>query len=299
MIEDRDYMRQPEYQEPRWTPSFRFRWSWTLALLLVNVVVFVVECVTCGYPPAFSENNYFALSVEGIQHGYVWQFLTFQFMHANLLHIFFNSWTIYVFGRHLEMEIGPRKFLALYFSSGIIGGVFQILGGVYWPNHFGVAVVGASAGAMGLMAAFAVLNPEELLTVLIVFFPVNIRAKYLVIGIALLSVLCILLPNSVFTAILGGNVSNAAHLGGMVMGWCFVRFILQGDWSRLGGFLHPAEKRTIRRPASEPVATEPAGGFVESEVDPILDKISAHGLSSLTPREREILENARKHIRRS
>src|ERR1700733_3831846 len=103
MLEDRDYMRQPEYGEPRWRPRFRPRWSWTLALLVVNAVVFVVECILCGYPPALSQGNYFALSVEGIKHGYVWQFLTFQFMHAGLLHIFFNSWAIWVFGRHFEM----------------------------------------------------------------------------------------------------------------------------------------------------------------------------------------------------
>ena len=75
MLEDRDYMRQPEYRDPIFRAS---RWSWTLVLLLVNAIVFIIECVVAGYPPTFSENNYFALSVEGIKHGYVWQFLTFQ-----------------------------------------------------------------------------------------------------------------------------------------------------------------------------------------------------------------------------
>jgi predicted DNA binding protein len=93
-------------------------------------------------------------------------------------------------------------------------------------------------------------------------------------------------------------VAHAAHLGGMAMGWFFVRKILQGDWSRLTGALRPAKKVLPRRISPEPLEKKSAAGFVESEVDPILDKISAHGLQSLTPREREILEAARKHIRR-
>jgi hypothetical protein len=83
----------------------------------------------------------------------------------------------------------------------------------------------------------------------------------------------------------------------MAMGWFFVRKILQGDWSRLGGALRPAEKPKPSRP--QPLEKIDDDNFVESEVDPILDKISAHGIQSLTAREREILETARKQIRRS
>jgi membrane associated rhomboid family serine protease len=292
MLEDRDYMRQPEYGEPRWRPRFRPRWSWTLALLVVNAIVFVVECILCGYPPALSEGNYFALSVEGIKHGYVWQFLTFQFMHAGLLHIFFNSWAIWVFGRHFEMEFGPRKFLTLYFTSGVIGGVVQIAGGLLWPDHFGTATVGASAGAMGLMAAFAALHPEAPLTIFFYFFPITTRAKFLVWGLALLSVLCILFPISLFTMILGGNVANAAHLGGMAMGWFYVSKILQHP--ALAGV--PEKKQFTRpRPVAEEITTDQ---FMQSAVDPILEKISAHGIQSLTPRERDILEKARAKMQR-
>ena len=72
-------MRQPDYRE--------LRVSFTVALLIVNAIVFLVECVACGYPPLFSTGNYFALSVEGLKQGFVWQLLTYQFMHAGLLHI--------------------------------------------------------------------------------------------------------------------------------------------------------------------------------------------------------------------
>ena len=301
MIEDRDYMRQPEYHDSGWRPSFHPRWSWTVILLVAYAVVFVVEILVSPMPRLLIPGNafcheYFALSVEGLRQGYVWQLVTYQFMHAGLFHILGNAWAIYMFGREVESYLGGRKFLALMFSSGILGGVFQILVALEWPDYFGGAVVGASACAFGLVAAYALMCPERELTMLIFFvIPVRMRARTLLIGSALLALAGFAFPNVIFP-----GVAHAAHLGGMVMGCFFVRYILQGDWSRLKGFLHPAEKRANRQlPARAPEAAPPASGFVESEVDPILDKISAHGLASLTPREREILENARKHIRRS
>ncbi|HEX7570193.1 MAG TPA: rhomboid family intramembrane serine protease, partial [Verrucomicrobiae bacterium] len=182
------------------------------------------------------------------------------------------------------------------FSCGMVGGVFQVLVALVWPQYFGGPVVGASACAFGLVAAFAMVFPERELTMLILFvIPVHMRAKTLLIGSAVLA-----LAGFVFHDFIMPGVAHAAHLGGMAMGWFFVRKILQGDWSRLTGALRPAEKILPRRPSPPPVEEKPAtADFVASEVDPILDKISAHGLQSLTPREREILETARKHIKRS
>jgi membrane associated rhomboid family serine protease len=303
MLEDRDYMRQPEYHDSGWHPSFRLRWSWTAVLLVVYAAVFLGELIIWKYFPAQADLKnpdsifgLFALSQEGLGHGYVWQLVTYQFMHVGLLHIFFNSWAIYMFGREVEAILGGPKFLALMFSSGMVGGVFQIIVALVWPQYFGGSVMGASACGFGLVAAFAMLFPERELTLLILFvIPVHMRAKTLLIGSAVLAVTGFAFPNIIMP-----GVAHAAHLGGMVMGWFFVRKILQGDWSRLIGALRPAEKKLPRRPLPEPLGEKPADAdFVASEVDPILDKISAHGLQSLTPREREILETARKHIKRS
>jgi len=63
--------------------------------------------------------------------------------------------------------------------------------------------------------------------------------------------------------------------------------------------LKPAEKKLSRRARLEPADDQTDTSFMESEVDPILDKISAHGIQSLTARERQILEAARKHVGRS
>jgi membrane associated rhomboid family serine protease len=305
MLEDRDYMRQPEYRRPYL--------SFTVALLVANAIVFVVECLLSSNPTRLAPDNsffynYFALSLEGLEHGYVWQLLTYQFMHSGLLHIVLNCWAIYVFGRVMEEVLGTGKYLALYFSSGVIGGLVQMLGALAWPGHFGTAVVGASAAALGLVAAFATLYPEEELTLLLFFvLPVTLRAKYLLWGTAILSSLCILFPDSWLVVLMGGNIAYAAHLGGILTGVIFIRQFVQGrwPWGRWGApWTHPDAPREFavtragkgkfwRSAAGKPDEELSTDEFLKSEVDPILEKISAHGIQSLTAREREILEKAR------
>ena len=287
MLEDRDYMRQPEFRES----SFRGpRWSWTIVLLIAYAAMFLAEVFVARFAADKGYVfGYLALSKEGIEHGYAWQLVTYQFMHAGWLHLFLNCWAIYTFGRELEILLGGRKFLALMFSSGIVGGVFQVLVALVWPQYFGGPVVGASACAFGLVAAFALIFPERELTMLILFvIPVQLRAKTLLIASVVLAVVGIVFP--------WDNVANAAHLGGMAMGWFFVRKIMQGDWSRLEGALRLGRK--TKRPASTPQMREEevVSDFVASEVDPILDKISTHGIQSLTARERQILESARQKM---
>lgn len=281
MLEDRDYMRQAEYGP---------RLSLTVLLLVVNAIVFLVECFALGSPPRFSLDSRFALSVEGLKSGFVWQLLTYQFMHANLWHILINSWAIYLFGREVEETLGGKKFLVLFLGAGVAGGMLQVLAAFLWPQYFGGPVVGASAGGFGLMAAYAVLFPERELTLL--FPPVAFPAKTLLIFSAVLAVAGIVFPVD--------NVANAAHLGGMLTGVFFVRWFVQGRrlWPRATG---PGESiRTLggktalwRRKADEPGEELSTDEFVKSEVDPILDKISRHGIQSLTARERKILEEAR------
>src|ERR1019366_1575340 len=115
MLEDRYYMRQP---------AFRSLWSATVVLLVVNVVAFILQQVLYHYS-TFPVDGWFALSVGGLRQGFVWQLLTYQFMHGGWLHLLLNCWAIYVFGREVETTLGRGSFLTLYFTSGVIGGVFS------------------------------------------------------------------------------------------------------------------------------------------------------------------------------
>lgn len=295
MIEDRDYMRQPDYGGSRWPGRFGVQWSVTICFLIAYTVVFFVGL---AFPQSARFSlTYFALSNEGLAHGYVWQLVSYQFMHAGFLHLFFNGWAIYVFGLALEYEIGRLRFAALMLSSGIVGGVLQTLLTWLAPHLFPDSpVVGASACAFGLVAAFAMLHPGRELTMLIFFIiPVTVEARVLLWVSAGLAVGGMVLGIFFNT----GNIANGAHLGGMAMGWFFVRMIMHGDWPKLSGALPPAERNQPRRPKLEPLEPKADTDFLERQVDPILDKISAHGIASLTAREREILEAARKKMTRS
>lgn len=293
MLEDRYYMRRPAFRGP---------WSATMALLVVNVVAFIIQSAVERFT-TFRINDWFALSVDGLRHGFAWQLLTYQLMHGGWLHLLLNCWAIYVFGREVEETLGRISFLTLYFTSGVIGGLFQSLAGVLLGGAFAVPVVGASAGAFGLIAAFAVLYPERPLMMLLFFIiPVSMRAKFLLLFSGLLTLFGIVFPMD--------NIAHAAHLGGMLTGIVFVRYAIywHWQWPRLRQPrphpLRPLVKAPLRVSAqwgqSIPRVDEdlPPEEFLSKAVDPILDKISAHGIQSLTDRERKILETAREKMAR-
>lgn len=298
MIADRDYMREPGWRGQR---------SVTVWLVIANVLIFLAQLVAQRAMGDTVFDRYFALSEDGIRHGYLWQVFTFQFLHAGLIHLLLNCWALYVFGRDLEEQLGRARFLGLYLLSGVVGGVVQLVCAWIAPSYFGGMLVGASAGVFGLIAAYGALFPEREFTVLIFFIlPVTLRAKMLLLWGAVFAIVGALMP--------GGNVAHAAHLGGMLGGLMFLNMSPSASaavggagalWDRL------RLRFRLRKPAGDrtrsdrwqklewdpPRPASPAGGrpdqFMTREVDPILEKIAAHGIQSLTQGEREILEQAR------
>jgi membrane associated rhomboid family serine protease len=284
MLEDRDYMRE----------SSGPRWSATVILLVTNIVVYVLQLTV--FPKLFNI-GYLELSLEGLKHGFVWQLLTFQFLHGSTVHILFNSLALFFFGRAVESLIGRTRFFQLYLLSGVAGGLLQVLLALLLPSHFGGSVVGASAGVSGLIAAFAVMNWQNSFTMLFYFFPIQMRGRtlfWLSIALALVGMMT---P--------GSYVAHAAHLGGFLAGFGFIRL---GIGRRHASFdWHPFENQKRKRrlvravvtkipgwPAKDAISADlPEEEFISKEVDPILEKISAHGIQSLTQRERDILERAR------
>jgi membrane associated rhomboid family serine protease len=207
MLEDNDYMRTSRSRLPQ---------SVTMMLLVLNVIIFVLQTTLLAYYEPF-----FALSLEGLRHGFVWQLLTYQFLHGGPFHILLNCWALYIFGRHVERVIGKNRFLALYFLSGIAGGLLHVVAAFVWPQYFDAPVVGASAGVFGVVSAFAILWPDNRLQVLLFFvIPVSMRARSLLIINLLITAFGIAFPRS----FLGGNVAHVAHLGGILMGLAYTRW---------------------------------------------------------------------------
>ena len=273
---------------------FESRFTTTVILLLVNVAVFVVQLAAGQLSPTFQLNHYFALSLSGLKHWYVWQLLTYGFMHGSFLHLFFNCWAIYVFGQDIEQALGRKPFLALYFASVLVGGLVEALYLKVFGGIFTSWVVGASAAGFGLAAAFAMLFPER---IILLFFVIPLRSKYLLLICGGLTIFGLIRPD---------EIAHAAHLGGILTGIIFVRYAMHWDWHwpkfrrargqpsrRLVKVVSGPPGLWARNKSEEDI---PAEEFLSKEVDPILDKISAHGIQSLTERERRILEAARQKI---
>lgn len=234
MPENQNAARQPESGESRPPEGYGFQWSWTLTLITIYVVVLLIERFQEVHPRSEEFiRNHFALSTQGLAHGYWWQLITYQFMHGGWIHLLLNSWAIFIFGTELEYQLGARRYLTLVFTSGIIGGLLQTLTAIIWPALFVGPVVGASACAFGLVAAFATLFPEHQLKMLVLFVvPVRVRADMMLIALIVAALMGFIFPM--------GHIANAAHLGGMAMGWYYVKKLL-GNY-RVPGYLEEASQ---------------------------------------------------------
>lgn len=295
MLDDRPYMKSVSFGSV--CPAVK-------AILWTNAAVFVLQALLERWGDINTMRqvfSVFALSQEGLAHGYVFQFISYQFLHGNLWHLLGNLLAIYFIGKEMERVLGRKSFLVLYFSAGVFGGLLQIA--LTWiaviPDG---PVVGASAAAFGLVAAFAAMFPNQPITLLLFFvLPVSFRARTL---------LWIALALAIFgiVAMQESRVAHGAHLGGLCAGVGYVYFIVRGRWrvQRPAFSRQSPQRQRARRSGGKPwgrvrpAAEKGRGGadFISREVDPILDKISEQGIHSLTEKERRLLESARSKMRR-
>jgi membrane associated rhomboid family serine protease len=173
--------------------------------------------------------GYFSLdkAVYGLQ---AWRFLTFQFLHAGLGHIFGNMLGLLFFGPIVEGHFGRARFLAFYLLCGVAGALSYVIlfaAGVF--DDAAVPMVGASAGVFGVLVAAAYIAPDVEITL---WFPA--------IPIKLAHLALIMMGLAAYTVFVGGHNSGgeAAHLGGGLLG---LGFMLNQHWlnpfatSRRGG----------------------------------------------------------------
>jgi len=303
MLDDRPYMRT----------TYRPAWSVTTTLCVTLIGCFLAQMVLESWKGTNWVMDNLALSAGGLSQWRVYQLITFQFLHGGLLHLLGNLIGLYFFGRAVENILGGSRMLKLYLVSGTLGGLLEVALQLILrqipPLHQASGVAGASAGVFGLIAAFAIHAPDNPITLLVFFvLPVTFPAKVILIvegGIAMLGVMAPFLGKPG----LAGNVAHGAHLGGMLTGIVWMRLAMRPDlpfefWRPLSarrpsrrdpsGISPKRAWRNTRKKAEE----LPPAEFISREVDPILEKISAHGIQSLTERERQILEAARSKMAR-
>jgi rhomboid family protein len=250
-------------------------------IIWINVIVFFIQllCKAANFPYF---DGFLALSGDGLRHGFIWQPVTYMFLHGGIWHILINLFILWFFGREVEYFIGPKSFTRLYFGAGLAGAALWLAFNFYSP----ASVIGASAAVLGCVIAFATLFPERDITLLVFFvLPVSIKAKYLALIAIALDVVPLLEGTS-------GGVAHLAHLGGSALGYLYIKQLGYGTTPRWLLWLQDIVARLKPRHRPSPRDLSPEE-YMREQVDPILDKIAREGMQSLTRRERKILESAK------
>lgn len=294
-IADRDYHRQDRREAPGFFSQITPVVKW---LLILNLGIYFLDAILAspdGSRP-FRDSGAFTV-LSGVKQGHVWEFLTFQFLHGSLGHVFFNCVGIFFFGPWMERWWGARKFLIFYLLCGAAGAAFFTLlvyAGLLPQRDFFTPLVGASAGIYGILIGVAVVAPN--LRVRLLIPPVELSMRQFALALLGFAVAIVLLGYAGIN--LFGMVENeggqAGHLGGAILGYVLVRY----PWM-LG---LPRDKVKVYRPQplppGPPAKLRPRSELQkeqENAVDLILDKISREGFQSLTQEERDFLQKASHH----
>ncbi|MBU2523171.1 MAG: rhomboid family intramembrane serine protease [Nanoarchaeota archaeon] len=191
-------------------PSMRIlRFPATFWLIAINVLFFLIAIVISLFYPNFID--VVALKPSDVMHGKnLWTILTSMFMHAGVFHLFANMISLMFLGSFLEKIVGKKRFLWIYFISGIMGSVFYIL--FSNPN---IPAVGASGAIFGIAGMLAVLTPK--MPVYIMFIPIAMPMWFGV--ILIMGVLWLL------TISAGLPIGNTAHFGGLIVGLGYAAYL--------------------------------------------------------------------------
>lgn len=198
----------------------------TKHLLILNAIFFVATLLRENFMIAN-----FALFFPGSQYFKIWQPLTHMFLHGGFWHLFFNMYSLFIFGMVLERAIGTRKFLVYYFVTGLGAALLHLL--VMWLQArsylaagnlasydmlLSTPTLGASGAVYGILIGYAMLYPDSVLT--LIFPPISLKAKYFILIFAGIE-----LVTGIFMT--ADGVAHFAHLGGMLFG-----FLLMWYWKR-------------------------------------------------------------------
>lgn len=256
-------------------------------LLIANSVVFAVTLVLGDFM-----FDWFAFQPRQIVFR-PWGPITYMFLHGDLGHLAMNMLVLFFFGPPLEAQWGEREFIRFYFICGLGGAALSY---AFLPN----SIVGASAATYGVMLAFAMNWPNMPIYVFGIF---PVLAKYLV-GFMALSTLL----SAVGSADGGSNVAHFAHLGGLIVGYLYLKADFRTGQMFAGLQRSATRKRRMAivpsddadddgsdRSSVRPATAKETALF--DDVDAVLDKISATGMASLTAEELRLLDEVSKKHR--
>lgn len=235
---------------------------WVTRLLFANVAVFLL---TLASPQVLNNLMFVPVAVFSRP----WTLVTYMFVHADIVHLLFNMLGLFFFGPRLEMYLGARPFLMLYVVSGLAGAVLSF----FTPY---AAIVGASGAVFGVLMAFALYWPRDMI---FVWGIIPIQARWLVVILTLLSL---------FGGLGAGSdgIAHFAHLGGFAAGYLFVR------WMERTSHRGQGQRTIVQSPLLEVdldrwknIDPSTLHEVNRVEYERIMEKIRTSGVNQLTPDE--------------
>jgi membrane associated rhomboid family serine protease len=198
-------------------PPFTY---WVKRIIIACVAIYFVQAVLKAISPS---SAYVLVSLGGlipadVMHGWIWQLVTYSFLHASVGHVLINMLMLWMFGAQEEMDWGRRKFLEYYLFC-VAGAALVTIAVAYSPLP-GVtpatATIGASGGVYGILMAFGMLYGDR--EIFMFPLPFMMKAKYMVAIMILLVVFATFDPSQ-------GGIANFAHLGGLLFGFLYIKFM--------------------------------------------------------------------------
>jgi membrane associated rhomboid family serine protease len=185
-----------------WTPAVK-------TLVIACVVGFLLQIFDrFAGSPSFTYK--FGLVPEAVtQNYYLWQLVTYIFLHGGFFHILFNMFGLYMFGSELESTWGTRQFTKFFFICGIGAALTSVVASPHSP----IAIIGASGAIFGLLLAYGVLFPNR---IIYLYMVIPIPAKWFVVIFGAITFI-----SAVFAT--GSGVAYVAHLGGMLFGLIYLK----------------------------------------------------------------------------
>lgn len=250
-------------------------------ILFANGIIFLMAAL--NQQLGYFLSSVFALQAYDVFYQFkIWQLVTYMFLHGDFWHVFFNMFVFWMFGTELEMEWGSKQFYKYYFICGIGAGLINIFLTPSDPLYPGT--VGASGAVYGIMVAYALRYPDRHVYI---YFLFPVKVKYLVGFLALISFFSTWSSQS-------SGIAHAAHLGGMLVGFIYLKYWDQ--FYKLKSMFH--QQKTAKRPAKTTMSGDNEKiEYYRKQIDEILDKINRVGYLKLTDEEKEMLEEGSKYLR--
>ncbi len=268
------YQFQSDQGQFSWRPNY---FTDAIKVLIgMNILLFLFKNISQG------EVNFDLLL--GLSPGtiwpYIWQPITYLFIHGDIWHVTINMLVLFLFGSELETIWGRHNFIKYYLITGVGSGLVWLI--FQFFSSTPGTLIGASGAVYGILTAYGLIFPNRIVHI---YFFIPIKVKYFVMiffGIAFFSSL----ENN-------SNISHLTHLSGMVIGFVYLRF--NGQWRKMTFLIR---KQIVESKLKRESVRQKKKKMLQKNVDQILDKINEVGYDGLTDSEKTKLYTASKEISR-